>query len=264
MSFLLLVSGHWSVWGISLLFQANRSVGMVNSFMDMDDLRTRNVGHVILKQTLDFSPILYRYTYKTRIKLRFVMELKEVGKSSVVFDTCLYDGDTGTRLGRNLLKFVQINTQTRRPQPFPDWFQTKFSHLRVTGRITELNKSILPETPDNCYKWPVIVRYSDLDKNFHSNQATYIKLCMDCATKASNAGYFRHFKNDMCWFNVEKIAINYIGESLADDELVICVWQDEKEETKIYFSVLKEKKRIMFAEFNFGLEKLRLFIPQKL
>lgn len=87
---------------------------------------------------------------------------------------------------------------------------------------------------------------------------------MDSATKASNSGYFRHFKNDMCWFNVEKIAINYIGESWADDELVICVWQDEKEETKIYFSVLKEKKRIMFAEFNFGLEKLRLFVPQKL
>lgn len=83
--------------------------------------------------------------------------MKEVGKSSVVFDTCLYDGDTGTRLGRNLLKFVQINTQTRRPQPFPDWFHTKFAHLPVTGRITELNKSILPETPDNCFNGQLLL-----------------------------------------------------------------------------------------------------------
>lgn len=257
-------TGHWSVWGISLLFQANRSVGMVNSFMMMDNLRTKNVGHVILKQTLDMSPMLYRYTYKTHIKLRFIMRLKEVGNSSVIFDTSLFDGDTDTLLGRNLLKFVQIDHTTRRPLPFPDWFQEKFSHLPFTGTITEMNKSVLPETPETCFRWKVIIRYSDLDKNFHSNQASYIKLCMDCATKALVAGYLRHYKDDMCWYNVEQISINYIGESFVDDELVICVWQDQEQVSKVFFSVLRKNKRIMFAEFKFGLEQLRLFLPQKL
>lgn len=259
-------TGHWSIWAISLLFQANRAVGMTNSFMYMDKLRIKNVGHVITKQILDINPLVYRYTYKTPIKLRFLMEMKEVGNSSIIFGTALYDEETGIKLAQNLLKFVQINTETRKSLPFPSWFQTSLSHLKMTGnsKFTSLNRTTLPETPENYFQWKVIVRYSDLDRNMHSNQATYLKLFMDCATKAAKSGYYRHFKTDMCWFNVEHVAINYIGESFVDDELEIYTWQDNSDDSKIFFSCCKDKKRITFAEFKYGLERTKLLSSPKL
>jgi hypothetical protein len=58
------------------------------------------------------------------------MELKEVGKSSVVFDTSLYDGDTGTRL--------------------ESLYLTITGHLKqlsgVSGKIDLFNSVILPVT----------------------------------------------------------------------------------------------------------------------
>ena len=257
-------TGHWSIWAISLLFQANRSVSMTNSFMHMNKLRIKNVAHVITKQILDINPLLYRYTYKTPIKLRFKMEMKEIGNSSIIFSTCLYDEETGLKLGQNVLKFVQINTDTRKSLPFPAWFQTSLSHLKMTGKYTSLNRATLSETPENCFRWKVIVRYSDLDKNMHSNQATYLKLFMDCSTKAATSGYYRHFKTDMCWFNVEHVAINYIGESFVDDELEVHTWQDNSDDSKIFFSCCKDKKRITFAEFRYGLERTKLLSSPKL
>ncbi|XP_076075913.1 uncharacterized protein LOC143046695 [Mytilus galloprovincialis] len=257
-------TGHWSIWAISLLFQANRAVSMTNSFMHMNILRIKNVGHVITKQILDINPLLYRYTYKTPIKLRFKMEMKEIGNSSIIFSTRLYDEETGLKLGQNVLKFVQINTETRKSLPFPAWFQTSLSHLKMNGKYTSLNRATLSETPENCFRWKVIVRYSDLDKNMHSNQATYLKLFMDCSTKAAISGYYRHFKTDMCWFNVEHVAINYIGESFVDDELEVHTWQDNSDDSKIFFSCCKDKKRITFAEFRYGLERTKLLSSPKL
>lgn len=230
----------------------------------MDVLRQRNVGHVIIKQTMELKPILYRYTYKTPIRLRYILELMDVGKSSVIFHCNLYDADTGTWLGKNDLKFVQINTKTRRPLPFPDWFQKEFAHLSVSGKFLHLQRSILPETPESCFRWDVDLRHSDLDKNYHANQATYIKLCMDCATRAAKAGYFRFYKDDMCLFNVDRFTITYNGESFVNDKLELCCWQDEEDESKIFFSFIKNRKQIVFAEFVFGRERFNLLPPPKL
>lgn len=237
---------------------------MVDSFMHMDVLRQKNVGHVIIKQVMELKPIVYRYTYKTPIRLRYIQELKDVGKSSAIFHCNLYDADTGTWLGKNDLKFVQINTKTRRSLPFPDWFQREFSDLSVYGKFEDFNRTPIPETPVDCYKWTTELRHSDYDKNYHANQATYVKLCMDCATKASLAGYFRFYKEDMCLFNVNRFVITYNGESFVDEKLEICCWQDTEDECKIMFSFLKNKKQIVFAEFIFGRERFNVLTSPKL
>jgi hypothetical protein len=64
-------------------------------------------------------------------------------------------------------KIGLIDNVTRKPVPHPDWFVKKYSYLYGSESPPELLRQTIPDPPKNCFQWRTIVRFSDMDSNFH-------------------------------------------------------------------------------------------------
>ena len=62
-----------------------------------------------------------------------------------------------------------------------------------------------------------IVRFIDMNSNFHENQSVYIKFCFDCATTASLSANLVHLTGDINGYPVLDIGIDYLGESFGGE-----------------------------------------------
>jgi hypothetical protein len=56
------------------------------------------------------------------------------------------------------------------------------------------------------------------------------------------------------------ISIDYLGESFAGDELIIVMWQDHKDVSKLSFSIYKtkDKKQLTYVLCHLGLDEFNV------
>ncbi|XP_061181552.1 uncharacterized protein LOC133190098 [Saccostrea echinata] len=257
-------TGHWAVWCISKMFEAARIIALYNGFLNFTKIDGREAGMVIVKQQLKLSPKLHEMTLKSKTQLLFDMVLLEVGKTSILYRIQFKDGSTNEILGENFLKFVRMSRKTRRPMVFPDWFYELYASYMNSSGHPVLSKEPLPEIPDNAYKFVVVPNHSDTDRNNHVNQSSYIKFCMDVATKAALSGHYVHFSEDMCLYASLQWTISYVGESMANDELNIFTWQREYKPEHIYFSILLKGRPIFHASTIFDEEAKGIRIASRI
>ena len=102
-----------------------------------------------------------------------------------------------------------------------------------------------------------------MDSNFHANQSVYIKFCFACAVTASLGGSLVHFTGDINAYPVLDISIDYLRESFAGDELIVVMWQDHKDVSKLSLSIykIKDKKQLTYAICHLGLNQLKVWNP---
>ena len=57
--------------------------------------------------------------------------------------------------------------------------------------------------------------------------------------------------------------MDYLGESFAGDELIVVMWQDHNDVSKLSFSIykIKEKKQLTYAIYHLGLNQLKVWNP---
>ena len=139
----------------------------------------------------------------------------------------------------------------------PEEFLKAFSYLKNKGSPPALTRRDIPKTPTDCFKWCLTTRYSDLDSKLHANQSLYIKSCIDCVTHASKNGKLVPFYGDMIWYPVTYLAINYLVESFANDELVVNMWQDKEEVSLFNFSIYKSTTQVAYIVCKFGIDLLK-------
>ncbi|CAC5382093.1 unnamed protein product [Mytilus coruscus] len=189
----------WSIWNVSLFLDgAEDLVQKRENFMDFRSLKSSHVSSVIIKEVMKLHPSLYDYTYRSDVEFRIIIELGELGRTSVPLISKLFDAISGQLLVERFLKLVFIDNKTRRPVNNPEWYLNKNSHIQ--GVPYELLKMPLPEQPPEVFEYRTVVRYSDLDSNYHANYSLYIKSCIDCVTTASIDKKLVHFSGDMCWY----------------------------------------------------------------
>jgi len=191
-------TGRWTVWNISLfLYGAENMVGKLGSFMDTTSLKPDNAFYVVLKQVLRINPEIYKFHFLSDASFKITQQLCEPGRTTNITVTKMVDIKSGNLLVERCVKIGLIDNATRKPVPHPDWFVKKYSHLYGSGSPAELLRKAIPEPSKHCFQWRTIVRFSDMDSNFHANQSVYAKFCFDCATTASLSGKLVHCtKND--------------------------------------------------------------------
>jgi hypothetical protein len=59
----------------------------------------------------------------------------------------------------------------------------------------------------------------------------------------------------MIWYPVTYLAINYLGESFANDELVVNMWQEEV--SLFNFSIYKSTTQVAYIVCKFGIDLLK-------
>ena len=233
-------------------FQGRRTA----KFMDFHAFNNSNIAFPRIKQVFQINPMAYSYNFMSNSTLKLTKTLEKTGITSSIIKTDFEDVHTGVLLASRYVKVVGMNTSTRKPLRNPDWYIDKYSYLKVNNVPPELTeKSVIPKFPIDCFIYQTIVRLSDLDFNFQTNQSVYLKMCIDCTSAARSSGKLVTFSGDMCWYPLLYADITYIGESFAGDTLDICVWQEEIDPSTLKFLVLKNEREITYAIFKFSLNK---------
>lgn len=257
-------TGRWTVWNISLFLDgAEEMAGKVGSFMDTISLKPDNSSMVLIKQVIMINPEIYKFHFLSDASFKFTQQLCEPGRTTNTTVTKMFDIKSGNLLVERCVKNGLIDNDTRKPVPHPDWFVKKYSHLYGSGSPSELLRQTIPEPPKDCFQWRTIVRSSDMDTNFHANQSVYVKFCFDCATTASLSEKLVHFTGDINGYPVLDISIDYLRESFAGDELIVVMWQDHNDVSKLSFSIYKtkDKKQLTYVVCHLGLDQLKLWNP---
>ncbi|XP_048780722.1 uncharacterized protein LOC125683522 isoform X3 [Ostrea edulis] len=248
-------TGHWAVWCVTKMFEAARILAFMKGFIDHENIVNEDAAIAVVKQHLHLDSKLHRLNLASLTEITSNLEIKQQKKSSLMFVVNLKNETTDEILGENYFKVVRISRKTRRSIPFPEWYQKKYSSFMGTPGHPGTEKEDLPKIPENAFKYTVFPGHSDEDVNGHLNQSSYIRFCMDAATRASLNGYYDHYTKDMCLYPSLQWTITYVGESLANDELNIFTWQSENCPEQIYFTMLVNGHKIIFhASTIFGKE----------
>jgi acyl-CoA thioesterase FadM len=210
-------------------------------------------GLSVIKQQINLDPKVHSLSVKSPLKLKFESDIKQLKNTSVAFGVKLISETTDELLGENFIKVVRFNKQTRRSIPFPEWYHKKYSSAMGVPGYPGTEKEDLPKIPENAFEYITSATYSDEDMNGHVNQSSYIRFCMDAATRASLSGHYDHYTKDMCLYPSLQWTISYVGESHANDQLNIFTWQEKNCPEHIFFTMLiNGKKTIFHAATTFG------------
>ncbi|XP_033733250.1 uncharacterized protein LOC117322443 [Pecten maximus] len=202
-----------------------------------------------IREKVVCSPKLHRNDFPMDQKFMFRMSIASVGTTSYSVFQELYDPSTMERLLRSETKLVNVDPETRRPTNLPKLFVEQSSKFKSgdCGLITEIQKDIVP--PNNAFRTITRTRYSDMDTNLHVNFAEYYGFCADCASEASQSGYYRHYADDIGRFPVLQTDVTFIRESPSCSNLDVYTWQDTGNVQIIYFAIYLKSDRILLAQF---------------
>lgn len=246
-------TGHWSLWNISRMFEGARMMLLTRNLFYYKELVNKKAAFYVIKQTMKLKPEVHRnLTLFSPSKLRFQVDLLNLGNTSLTLQTNLYINEIGNCMGTVLVTIVYVDRKSGRPLRLPDWVQDKW--IEYKNKSPTKNKKI-PPSPEHVYRTKMDARYSDTDVNGHVNQSNYLQICLDCATEAATSGFYKEYSEDMCWYPVVDADVVYTGECLPGDQLDVVTWQDDNDCNVIYFIVRKGAKSIYEARFLFDNRK---------
>ena len=211
------------------------------------DSDTDCVG-VVSAQTVKFSPIFYK---KASLDLPMTLTTVpgRVGKTSLTVFGQVYEDKTGDVFMEIERQFAFMNGKTGEPTNMPKTLRSLFTKYGQTDLPPF--RILVPGKPESTFGYSCKVPHSDSDMLYHTNQAMYIKYCMDCAASAQQAGFLTHFQDDLFATPVSHVSALYRSESFMDDVLQINMWQDQESPEALHFQVQKENKDIVFSTISF-------------
>ena len=115
------------------------------------------------------------------------------------------------------------------------------SYIKYPEKQTPLPVITLPPS-GQYHRWSVRAAPSDMDLNFHVNQAAYVRYCMDCASDASEKGFIKQIDGDPCFWQVAEIHTFNSGENFPRDELHVCTWECPNDDHVLKFLIFNVKR----------------------
>jgi acyl-ACP thioesterase len=134
----------------------------------------------------------------------------------------------GGHIASGVSSWLIIDRDSRKIQR-PDWLLTQFKADEIKIDSPLRNPEKLPEIPEGRKNsLPFKVRVSDLDVNLHTNNVNYIKWVCDTYDLSFAMTHFP-----------SSAEINYLAESMFDDEIVISTSEDEATPGVISHSIVR-------------------------
>ncbi|XP_033733253.1 uncharacterized protein LOC117322445 [Pecten maximus] len=243
-------SAHGIICVLAEYFIEAEAMGFFTARLAQENMRTFTV-----QENIVYSPKLHRKASKKNGDLLHRVFFASIGQTSYAFTQDLLDPSSKEQLVHLESKVVNIDPETRRPSKLPSWVTERFSNFEKIDKpiLSTRQEDIIP--PHDAFKTVTRTRPSDMDSNFHVNFSVFYRFCTDCATEASLAGHYRHFKDDMCWFPVLETKATFLGEAPASVMLDVYSWQDTDHEQRLYFAIYRKNERIFQASFLYSLVK---------
>ncbi|XP_078661902.1 uncharacterized protein LOC144905945 [Branchiostoma floridae x Branchiostoma belcheri] len=199
-------------------------------------------------QSVQFSPAYHELIEFPGRAVRFEAKMIFVGKTSYMYETKMFDRDTDKELVSRQIQMVNIDRETRRPKPLPDWAIEQYSHL--TSRPAAVQPFDLSDVKP-AFVYPVTVAPSDIDRNMHTNQSQYVRYCFNCAAAGAKRGAYSIISGDLLDYDLQSVDLLYQRESREGDTLRIESWEDIREPDTIKFQVKKGDDNILQCKMSF-------------
>ncbi|ELU04800.1 hypothetical protein CAPTEDRAFT_224013 [Capitella teleta] len=187
------------------------------------------------------------------LPMTLAMSTLHIGGTSFDVKLSLTEDSTGDEFISTIRRIVCVNMETKKSCAVPAAMKEFFIE---TGIVSNVSKPTFEpfgplSPPADCFTYKLIVRHDDMDILFHANNAVYTKFAENCAAAATNAGFYRHFRDDICFYLVHKSSVIHVGESFAGDELEVITWQDDVDHNLLYFVTTKNGKDLCYHKFMF-------------
>lgn len=191
-----------------------------------------------------------RELYNLRVpKNSLIMNIESgyVGSSSVNTKAAIMTPADQKVLFTNINQVVSIDSSTRKPTPFPEWWRKKYSGFGENHVSLIIPKF---ETKPNAASCQLKVAWSDTDKNNHTNWASYLRFATDAAHHCSDDGFLPNFEANYK-VGIKNIQLRYAGESHEGDILDVAVWQDDDRPEILYVDIHKGTQSIFQTKIEF-------------
>ncbi|KAK0055866.1 hypothetical protein Bpfe_014735 [Biomphalaria pfeifferi] len=244
-------TGGLALWNISRLFESGRIVPFFQAnFLDYKTLRSDQNTFFLLGGDYYFDSCLWNVPRKFHyFPYKITIELINVGQTSITVREVLINLLDGKEIATFYGKLVYVDRITKKSQALPEWYRRKYEAAK-SSRIVKFETAV-PAIPQNRHQVSVTVTPSDTDYNGHNNQGSYVRFCMDAAETARQSQFLKGFTGDICLYPVVKLTACYKGETLAGDNLMTSVWQDDTSPSELNFAIHKGTKLAFTACITF-------------
>lgn len=255
-------TGHWGIWNIMRIFEASRHAIAMKNDIFRQIMEGKDHILMIRRQKFKLSQRLHdQISLFTRFLPKITYELVEIGNSSFTIHHHLLDNLSGSSeiFAENLTLVVNVDSTAKRPATLIPEVNLNFPDLYHKTSTIWHTKNIFPDGAEkrSSYTMSIRVPYSDIDVIQHMSHSSYCKYYTDCATNAIDAGVYRHFEEDICWYPILEVDIEYRGDVVAGETIEVVTWQGDGSPQQLFFETHLKGKVINKAMFLMGLEKSR-------
>jgi len=236
---------------ICRMFEAGRSVPFFQgNFLGFKELKTDNLSFFVLGGDYYFDPCIWEVARKYQyFPYKIAIELINQGESSVTIREVLTNTLDGREIATFYGKMVYVDKRAKRSQVLPYWHRMKYRSVVSSDRV-RIDLS-LSKVPENASHVKLQVCASDTDHNGHTNQATYVRFCLDAAESVNRKTPLKKFMGDICLYPILKMSCAYRSETFLGDQLTMSLWQDDLSPFRLHFILFKDETIVYSSSMSF-------------
>lgn len=131
---------------------------------------------------------------------------------------------TGAELASLRIGYVLVDRRTRRAVAFPEDYRKKMEAASIPTEPARLEFGRQDPPPD-AFTCEFVIQASDMDLNKHTNNSSYIRICMDTVAKAQRDQRLR-WAGDVSEYRVVRMTMFYAKECVEGDAVKVYLWED--------------------------------------
>ena len=199
-----------------------------------------------------FTPNVYKVAHKKWLSwnLSITLEILKFYNNSALFRQQVIDRQTRKCLATMDAKIVFAYRKTRRPNGLPKWITALNIGSDIPSNTSMMYKPSV-DIPTNVFRYRYTIMPSDVDINIHTNNITYIRLCIDVAALACKSNHFTYFRNTIYNYDTKTHVAYFARETAMLNEVEIVVWQDDVNELKLHFIIYHKGTPVYYQDTEF-------------
>jgi len=239
-------AGGIAPWKVCRMFEAGRTVPFFQgNFLGFQDLRSTHFGFYVLGGDYYFDPSMWEVARKfDYFPFKISIQLINLGETSVSIRQVLTNTLDGREIATFYCKLVYVDKLAKSSQVLPYWHRLKYRSVESPHRV-RIDTSVT-SAPTSATTVRTQVAASDVDHNGHTNQASYVRFCLDAAEATNRQTGLHRFHGDVCLYPITKMSVAYRQETHLGDLLDVTLWQDELSPFQIHF-LLQHDGKIAFS-----------------
>lgn len=178
-------------------------------------------------------------------------EVISCGRSSFDLLSKITDLKDGEVLCWLAFKSTMVSMKNRKSDPIPDHIRYPLQSLARMNNPVVLKKYQPMSRPFKVFSYSCVMHPSDTDYNQHTNNRTYVQICLDAVSVAHMESDIFSYLMDPADFDIKSMKMWYVGESLLGDHLVCHTWPDESNGMIAHFQVDLKSKTIFHNSIEF-------------